>query len=32
MSGSYTTAAFVVADDAASAAISGLGAVHVSFQ
>ena len=32
MAGSYTTAVFVVAGDAASAAISGLGAVHVSFQ
>ncbi len=32
MSGSYTTAAFVVAGDAASATISGLGAVTVSFQ
>ena len=32
MSGSYTTAAFVVAGDAASAGISGLGAVHASFQ
>ena len=32
MPGSYTTAAFVVAGDAASTAISGPGAVHVSFQ
>ena len=32
MSGSYTTAAFVVAGDAASAAISGLGAVTVRFE
>jgi 2-oxo-3-hexenedioate decarboxylase/2-keto-4-pentenoate hydratase len=32
MSGSYTTAAFVVAGDTASAAISGLGTVRVSFQ
>jgi 2-keto-4-pentenoate hydratase len=32
MSGSYTTAAFVVAGDTASAAISGLGAVTVRFE
>jgi len=32
MSGSYTAAVFVVAGDAASAAISGLGTVCVSFQ
>ena len=32
MSGSYTTAAFVVAGDAAAAAISGLGTVRMSFQ
>jgi 2-keto-4-pentenoate hydratase len=31
MSGSYTTASFVVAGDRASATVSGLGAVHVSF-
>lgn len=31
MSGSYTTASFVAAGDRASATVSGLGAVHVSF-
>jgi 2-keto-4-pentenoate hydratase len=31
MSGSYTTASFVAAGDHASATVSGLGAVHVSF-
>ena len=32
MSGSYTTASFVVAGDRASAVISGLGTVSVSFE